>query len=52
MYSQDNMMCLQNKVSNPKGGTAVRKWWHVVMIVFDLLVMTSCIIYWVNRSTA
>ena len=30
----------------------MKKWYHITMIVVDLLVMAMCVISWVSRSTA
>lgn len=29
----------------------MKKWWHITMIIVDLLVMTICVLSWVTRST-
>lgn len=30
----------------------MKKWWHITMMIVDLLVMATCVIAWVTRSTA
>lgn len=28
----------------------MRKWWDIIMIIADLIVMAMCIIFWASRS--